>query len=51
MGVEIDEEANNVRGKETLISTQNSTVPCYIIPTDEDVMIARDSYALFTEEA
>jgi len=45
LGVVIDEEANNVRGKETLISAKESSVPCYIIPTDEEVMIARDSYS------
>ena len=51
LGIEIDEEANNVRGKETLITTSNSKVPCYIIPTDEEVMIARDSYTLLNEKA
>ena len=51
LGIEIDEEANNVRGKETLITTTNSKVPCYIIPTDEEVMIARDSYTLLNEKA
>ena len=46
LGVEIDEEANNVRGEERLITTENSSIPCYIIPTNEELMIARDTYDL-----
>lgn len=46
LGVEIDEEANNSRGKEVLITTDASQIPCYVIPTDEEVMIARDTYRL-----
>ena len=46
LGVELDSEANNVRGKETLITTKSSTIPCYIIPTNEELMIARDTYEL-----
>ena len=46
LGVELDREANNVRGKETLITTESSTIPCYIIPTNEELMIARDTYEL-----
>ena len=46
LGIKLDEEANNVRGKETLISTADSKVKCYIIPTDEELMIARDTYEL-----
>lgn len=44
LGVKLDEEANNVRGKEALITTADSSIPCYVIPTDEEVMIARDAY-------
>lgn len=46
LGVVADPEANNVRGKETLITTKDSKIPCYIIPTDEELMIARDTYLL-----
>lgn len=46
LGVEIDEVANNVRGEERLITTENSSIPCYIIPTNEELMIARDTYDL-----
>ena len=45
LGIKLDEEANNVRGEFRLISTNDSSVPCYIIPTDEEVMIARDTYS------
>src|SRR5574344_254423 len=45
LGIKIDNERNNVRGKETLITTDDSTVPCYVIPTDEELMIARDTYS------
>ena len=45
LGVEIDEELNStLHGKEALISTPNSKVKVVIIPTDEEVMIARDAY-------
>jgi acetate kinase len=46
LGIKLDEEANNVRGEEKLISAKNSSVPCYVIPTNEEVMIARDTYDL-----
>ena len=46
LGVKPDEERNNVRGKETLISADNSKIPVYIIPTNEELMIATDTYNL-----
>ena len=46
IGVKADAEANNIRGEERLVSAADSSIPCYIIPTDEEVMIARDTYAL-----
>ena len=46
LGIKLDEKANDCRGKEQLISTKDSSVKCYIIPTDEELMIARDSYEL-----
>ena len=42
LGVEIDEEKNNVRGEEILISTPESKIKVFIIPTDEELVIARD---------
>ncbi|MGM0165950.1 acetate kinase [Enterococcus sp. AZ135] len=42
-GIEIDEEINkSIHGKEAELSTENSRVKVYVIPTDEEVMIARD---------
>ncbi len=46
LGVIVDEEANNVREKETKITKEESKIPAYIIPTDEELMIARDTYNL-----
>ena len=46
MGVEIDREANKVRGEEKVISTPASKVKVVVIPTDEELMIARDTEAL-----
>ena len=42
--VKIDDEANKntVKGKEGIISTKDSAIPVAVIPTDEEVMIARD---------
>ena len=46
LGVVPDYEANNTRGEEIRITTDESKVPVYVIPTDEEVMIARDAYNL-----
>ena len=43
MGVKMDAEANKVRGKETVISTADSKVKVLLIPTNEELMIARDT--------
>ena len=48
-GVELDEEKNKIRGKETLISTEDSKIKLYVIPTNEEIMIARDTYNLTKE--
>lgn len=46
LGIELDEEANDVRGEFRLITKEGSKIPCYIVPTDEELMIARDTYRL-----
>ena len=46
MGVELDLEENNVRGEEKVISTPNSKVKVYIIPTNEELMIAKETMRL-----
>ena len=43
MGVELDAAANDVRGKETVISTPGSKVKVLLIPTNEELMIAMDT--------
>ena len=46
MGLKLDEAANDVRGKETVISTADSKVKVLLIPTNEELMIAIDTAAL-----
>ena len=49
MGVKIDDEKNNCRGKEVEISTADSKVKVYVIPTNEELMIARDTKELISK--
>ena len=46
MGVKIDPEANNVRGEERLVSAPDSKVKVYVVPTNEELAIARETAAL-----
>ena len=46
LGIDFDEEANNCRGKEMLLTKPGSKVKVVVIPTDEELMIARDTAAL-----
>ncbi|MDD3252363.1 MAG: acetate kinase [Lachnospiraceae bacterium] len=46
LGVKIDDEANNVRGKERVISAADSKVKVMLIPTNEELAIARETKAL-----
>ena len=46
LGCELDAEKNKERGEELEISTPESTVKVFLIPTDEELMIARDVEAL-----
>ena len=46
MGIYVDEEANATRGEEIELTTKNSTVKVFAIPTMEELMIARDTVAL-----
>jgi len=46
MGVKMDEDANNTRGKEAVISAVDSKVKVLLIPTDEELMIAKDTAAI-----
>ena len=46
LGVKMDAEANKVRGKETVISAADSKVKVLLVPTNEELMIARDTLEL-----
>ena len=46
LGVKIDKEANNVKGKLTCISEKDSKIKLYLVPTNEELMIAKDTLAL-----
>ena len=46
LGVKLDPEKNNVRGKEAIISADDSKVTVWVIPTNEELMIAQDTAAL-----
>ena len=46
LGINLDAEKNNVRGKDTVISTDDSKVKVLLIPTNEELMIARDTVKL-----
>ncbi len=46
LGVKIDEEKNHIRGREIDISTPDSTIRVLVIPTDEEMVIARDTLAI-----
>jgi len=49
LGAELDLERNNVRGEERIVSTDNSRVKLLVVPTNEEVMIARDTIRLMNQ--
>lgn len=46
LGIKLNEEANQIRGEETIISTDDSSVIVMVIPTNEELAIARETVAL-----
>lgn len=46
MGVELDIEANNIKGEEKIISKPDSRIKVYVIPTNEEFMIAKETVRL-----
>ena len=46
LGVTLNEENNNTRGEEIKISGDDSKIDVWVIPTDEELMIAKDTYFL-----
>lgn len=49
VGVDIDEDKNKLRGEEVKISTPKSRVNVYVIPTNEELAIARDTLAIISK--
>ena len=49
LGIKLDLVKNKVRGKETVISMDDSRVKILLIPTNEELMIARDALKLVTK--
>ena len=46
MGLKLDEEANQTRGEEKEITTKDSKIKAYIVPTNEELMIAKETQKL-----
>lgn len=46
LGVKIDEEKNKIRGEEVEISSRDSRVKIYVVPTNEELMIAKETLKL-----
>ena len=46
LGIELDKEANSKRGQDIMISTPDSRVKVFVIPTNEELVIARDTKAI-----
>ena len=46
LGIKIDKELNDFRGEERCITTCDSKIPVWVVPTNEELMIARDTYNL-----
>ncbi|MDO4282831.1 MAG: acetate kinase [Clostridia bacterium] len=46
LDIKLDKDRNKVKGKEVCISTDDSKVKLYVVPTNEELMIARDTYDL-----
>jgi acetate kinase len=43
LGVKIDKEINDFKGEEKIVSTEDSKVKLMVVPTNEELMIARDT--------
>ena len=49
LGIKLDRAANKVRGEQKVISTKDSKIPVVVIPTNEELMIARDTVKVLTK--
>ena len=50
LGITLDLEANTMKGKEICISPAESKIPVFVIPTNEELMIARDTHKLIMNQ-
>ena len=50
LGTSLDEAANNVHGEERMISTKDSKVKCFVVPTNEELAICRDTVEIVTKK-
>ena len=50
MGIALDDEANKVRGEEKVISTADSKIPVLVIPTNEELAIARETMEIVSDK-
>ena len=50
IGVAVDDEKNALRGREVKISTDDSRVNVYVIPTNEELVIARDTLEIISKK-
>ena len=46
LGIKLNKEANTVRGEELLLSTADSSIPVWVVPTNEELKIARETAAV-----
>ena len=46
LGIKTDKEKENIRGKETILSAPDSKVKVLVVPTKEELMIAKDTYEI-----
>ena len=46
LGIKLDEEKNNTRGISGIISTEDSSVKVVVLPTNEEIMIVKDTFNL-----
>lgn len=49
LGIKLDETKNDFRGEFRLISTEDSKIPVYVVPTNEELMIAMDTMDLASQ--
>ncbi len=48
LGIKVDDERNKVRGEECLITTDDSSIPVWVVPTNEELVIAKETMRIVT---